>query len=112
MGGPNNGAPGPPVDYRRTFRHDEVTRRAVIVSKPDPGFTEEARKNGVTGVVRLRAALSANGTVTQISVIRPLPDGLTERAIQAAQRIKFQPAQKDGVAVSQWITLEYNFNIY
>ena len=111
-GGPDNGTPGPPVDYRRTFRHDEVTRRAVIVSKPDPGFTEEARKNGVTGVVRLRAALSANGTVTQISVIRPLPDGLTERAIQAAQRIKFQPAQKDGRAVSQWITLEYNFNIY
>jgi outer membrane biosynthesis protein TonB len=37
---------------------------------------------------------------------------LTEKAIAAARQIRFQPAQKDGRAVSQWITIEYNFNIY
>ncbi|HZB46950.1 MAG TPA: energy transducer TonB [Pyrinomonadaceae bacterium] len=110
-GGPN-GVPKARVDYTKVFTTLEVTRRAVITAKPDPGFTEEARKNGVMGVVRLRAVLSANGAVTRVSVINSLPDGLTERAIQAAQRIKFHPAQKDGIPVSQWITLEYNFNIY
>ncbi len=110
--GPNGRGAAPPVDYKRNFRIDEVSRRAIITQKPDPGFTEDARKNGVTGVVRLKAVLSANGTVTQISVIKGLPDGLTERAIQAAQRIRFQPALKDDRPVSQWITLEYNFNIY
>ncbi|MGB8507695.1 MAG: energy transducer TonB, partial [Pyrinomonadaceae bacterium] len=103
---------GTPVDYARIFKSHEVSRRAVIVSKPDPGFTEEARKENVTGVVRLRAVLSANGTVSGISVINGLSAGLTERAINAARSIKFQPAQKDGRAVSQYITLEYNFNIY
>ncbi len=94
------------------FRMPEVTRKAVIVYKPPPGFTEEAKNNNVTGVVRLRAVLSSSGAVTNISVIKPLPDGLTEKAINAARHIMFLPAQKDGRTVSQYIVLEYNFNIY
>jgi protein TonB len=91
---------------------NEVTVRAVITSKPEPGFTEEARKENVTGIVRLRAVLSASGDVTNISVVKGLPGGLTERAISAAKQIRFRPAQKDGRTVSQYVTLEYNFNIY
>jgi TonB family protein len=110
-GGPGGGGGGG-VDYSRPFQPREVTAKAVITSKPEPGFTEEARKNNVTGLVRLRAVLSSGGSVTNISVIKGLPDGLTEKAIAAARGIKFRPAQKDGRTVSQWVTLEYNFNIY
>jgi len=109
-GGPGGGGGG--LDYNKTFNQKDVTRKAVITFKPEPGFTEEARKNNVTGVVRLRAVLSSSGGVTNISVIKPLPDGLTEKAISAARQIRFQPAQKDGRTVSQYIVLEYNFNIY
>ncbi|HEV2861358.1 MAG TPA: energy transducer TonB [Pyrinomonadaceae bacterium] len=101
--------PGPTPGPDGPFRQAEVTRKAVILSKPAPGYTEEARKNNVTGAVRLRAVLDVSGQVTRISVIKPLPDGLTEKAIAAARQIKFQPAQKDGRTVSQYIVLEYNF---
>jgi len=110
--------PGDPAAGRQPpgpdgpFRQAEVTRKAVITFKPQPGFTEEARLNGVDGVVRLRAVLSASGEVSRISVLKGLPDGLTERAVAAARQIRFQPAQKDGRAVSQYVILEYNFNIY
>jgi TonB family protein len=107
-GGPGGG----PADYGRTFSARDVTRKAVLLSRPEPGFTEEARKNNITGTVRLRMALGADGTVSNILVIKGLPDGLTERAIEAAKRIQFTPAQKDGRNVSQWVTVEYNFNIY
>jgi hypothetical protein len=50
--------------------------------------------------------------VSGVSVIKGLPDGLTEKAISAAKQIRFSPAQKDGRTVSQYIVLEYNFNIY
>ena len=100
------------VDYNRIFSKSEVTRSAVITFKPEPGFTEEARKNNVAGVVRLRAVLSATGEVTNITVVKELPNGLTERAVAAAKQIRFTPADKDGHAVSQYVTLEYNFNIY
>ena len=111
-GGPGGGGGGAPENYNRTFKPGEVTRKAVITAKPEPGFTEEARKNNVTGTVRLRAVLSASGSVQGISVVKGLPDGLTEKAIAAAKQIRFTPAQKDGRTVSQYVTLEYNFNIY
>ena len=110
-GGPGGGGGGG-VDYSRPFNQKDVTRKAIITFKPEPGFTEDARKNNVTGVVRLRAILHASGSVQSISVVKGLPDGLTEKAIAAARQIRFTPAEKDGHAVSQYIVLEYNFNIY
>lgn len=94
------------------FRAKEVAKRAVIDQRPEPGYTEEARLNDVEGVVRLRAVLSSSGQVTYISVIKGLPDGLTEKAIAAARQITFTPAQKDGRPVSQYVVIEYHFTIY
>jgi protein TonB len=112
-GGGGGGKPKEPeIDYNRPFQAREVTRKAVITSKPEPGYTEEARKNNTTGVVQLRVLLGANGAVSSISPVSRLPNGLTEKAIEAARRIRFTPAQKDGRNVSQWIVLQYDFNIY
>ncbi|HEV2862054.1 MAG TPA: energy transducer TonB [Pyrinomonadaceae bacterium] len=116
-GGPASGADGQskasgPVDYNRTFRQSEVVKKALITAKPEPAFTEQARKFTVTGVVRLRVVLSKTGEVSNVSVIKGLPHGLTSKAVLAARAIKFEPAQKDGRAVSQYVTIEYNFNIY
>lgn len=94
------------------FITSEVTKRAAITFKPEPGYTEEARKNNTSGTVRLRVILTASGEVTNIIVVKGLPDGLSEKAVVAAKRIRFKPAEKDGRAVSQWALLEYNFYIY
>ncbi len=58
------------------------------------------------------AVLNRAGEVTDIKVEAGLPHGLTTKAAEAAKKIRFQPAQKDGRPVSQYIILEYNFNIY
>lgn len=115
----NRGAGGSPpasvggeVDYTRTFSQKEVTRKALIRYKPEPRFTEDARKFNVSGVVRIRGILSSAGEVTGLYVVKGLPHGLTAMALDAARQIKFEPAQKDGHAVSQFVTFEYNFNIY
>jgi TonB family protein len=100
------------VDYNRPFKPAEVTKKAVITAKPEPGFTEQARKFSVTGTVRLRAILASTGEVTNVSVVKSLPHGLTEKAIIAARQIRFNPAERGGRKVSQYVTLEYNFNIY
>ncbi|HEY3581962.1 MAG TPA: energy transducer TonB, partial [Pyrinomonadaceae bacterium] len=72
----------------------------------------EARRNAVTGTVILKVIFAASGKVTNIVVVQGLPDGLTERAIVAARKIKFVPATKEGKYVSMWFQLEYNFNLY
>jgi protein TonB len=89
-----------------------VTTKARLLSKPEPQYTEEARKNQITGTVVLKVVFSSNGQVTNIRTVSGLPYGLTERAIAAAHQIKFVPATKDGHQVSMWMQLEYNFNLY
>lgn len=99
-------------DATGIFLHSEVTTKALITFKPEPGFTEEARRNNVTGVVRLRAVLAVDGRVRYILVLKRLPNGLTEKAVAAARQIRFKPATINGHRVAQYIILEYNFNIY
>ncbi len=94
------------------LRPSEVTRKAVIILKPSPAYTEEARQNTITGTVVLQAVLSSSGTVTNIRAVSGLSHGLTEKAIGAIRQIYFIPAVKDGKHVSQYIRVEYNFNIY
>jgi TonB family protein len=90
----------------------EVTRRAKLTYIREPGYTEKARANGVRGRVILTAVLCRTGKVTNIKVIKGLPDGLTEEAVESTRGIKFEPAVKDGEVVSQALTRECNFNIY
>jgi TonB family protein len=96
----------------RPFSPREVTRKAVLVARAEPRYTEEARRQQVSGTVVLRAVFSSSGEVTGIRAVSGLPYGLTEKAIAAARRIAFIPAMKDGRFVSQYIQIEYNFNLY
>ena len=61
------------------------------------------------GVVLLSLVLSATKTVTEITVLQGLPDGLTEVAKQHAERIKFEPALKDGCPISVKLKVAYSF---
>jgi TonB family protein len=90
----------------------DVVIKAKVAKKPKPKYTRDARKNKIEGTVILRCVFAANGKVTNIQVVSGLPDGLTEKAIKAAQEIKFKPATRDGKPVSMWMQLEYNFNLY
>lgn len=90
----------------------EVTVKAVVISKPEPTYTQDARMNQITGTVVLRCVFRSSGAVTNITVVSSLEHGLTERAVGAARQIKFIPAVKDGHFVSMYIQLEYNFNLY
>ncbi len=89
----------------------EVDSRAVITTKPKPGYTREARRIGVQGYVILRVVLSSIGKIDRLRVIRGLPGGLTENAINAACKIEFRPALKAGKPVSQWLNVEYVFRL-
>ena len=108
-GGPGGGGGG---DYSRIFTGKDVTTKARLISKPEPQYTEDARKNQITGTVVLKVVFASNGSVQNIRTVSGLPYGLTERAIAAARQIKFVPATKDGHQVSMWMQLEYNFNLY
>jgi TonB family protein len=96
----------------RIYKSPEVSARPRVISKPEPQYTEQARRNQITGTVVLRVVFSSSGEVTNIQAVQKLSDGLTEKAIAAARQIHFVPAMRDGRPVSMYMQLEYNFNLY
>jgi len=113
-GGGKGGSLGnnPNTDIERVFRQSEVDVRARVLSKPEPQYTEEARRNQIAGTVILSVVFSRTGEVTNIRAVQTLCCGLTERAIAAARQIRFVPAVRNGQTVPTHMQLEYNFNLY
>jgi TonB family protein len=99
-------------ESRAALLNLEVDERARVTRKPFPGFTEEARRNNVWGTVRLRAVLASDGSVRHVVVLEGLPYGMSEECVAAAKGIRFKPAVKNGRPVSQFVSLEYNFNTH
>jgi TonB family protein len=93
-------------------RRQNVFESARIVLMPRPSYTEEARKAGEHGIVRLRVTFASNGTVTDIQPDNNLPNGLTDSAINAAKKILFVPAAVNKEFVSTSKIIEYNFTAY
>lgn len=106
-GGRGNGGSGGIEDMGRNG-----VGRPTILYREKAKYTEEARQNKVQGVVVLQVVFTADGRITSIRTVRGLPDGLTEKAIEAAQKIRFNPATKNGQPVSVRGTLEFTFNLY
>ena len=51
------------VTTTRIFTGKDVTTKARLISKPEPQYTEDARKNQVTGTVVLKVVFASNGSV-------------------------------------------------
>jgi hypothetical protein len=69
------------------------------IRRPTPVTTPEAQANKVKGEVWLRATFRADGTISDIEVIREVPF-MTESAIDALKRSKFRPATVNGQPVT------------
>jgi TonB family protein len=91
---------------------DDQDTPLVILSKPRPAYTEEARRNGVQGNVILRITFEADGTIGAIEVVKGLEQGLTEATEEAARKIEFRPARKNGKPIAVTKQLEYQFSVY
>ena len=79
----------------RRARAPEATPVAILF-KPKPLYTAEARELHIEGEVLLAVMFSASGDVRVLRVVRGLGHGLDEAAEVAGQKIRFEPAKKDG----------------
>jgi periplasmic protein TonB len=82
------------------------------IYNPEPEYSEEARKAKYQGVVVLALIIGPDGRPRDVKVVRQLGLGLDEKAIETVRTWRFEPAKKDGQAVSVAINVEVNFNLY
>jgi TonB family protein len=82
----------------------------VILSQPKAPYPNpETGTVCISGVVRLKVKFLESGKIGEIVTVSGLPFGATENAIEAAKKIKFKPAIKDGKPITVSKTLEYRF---
>lgn len=99
-------------DRRPAPARSGPTTDIKILSKPRPGYTDEARQQNVRGTVILRVTFLANGSIGSVSTVKGLPYGLTEKAIAAARNIRFTPPMRNGQAYTVNKVVHFNFTIY
>ncbi len=63
----------------------------------------------VQGTISLRVEFLADGQVGKVIPVSTLPFGLTENAVEAAKKIKFEPAKKEGVSQNITKTVFYTY---
>ena len=84
----------------------------TVMFRAEPRYTEEARLAHLNGTVVLQAVVKSDGTVDVIRVVRGLPYGLTDSAIDALKQWKFRPGKnKGGQNVDVALNIEINFNL-
>lgn len=76
-----------------------------------PKYTEAAREQKIQGVVILQAVITKEGVVEEVEVLRGLPYGLTEVAIEALEQWTFEPATLEGEPVDVYYNLTFNFQL-
>ena len=60
----------------------------------------------------LSCLVGPDGRAHEIHIARSLGFGLDEKAIEAVRQWKFDPARKDGQAVTVAVNIEVNFHLY
>ena len=88
-----------------------VDQRPVPLRCPRPNYTEEARRNKVQGIVRVKMLVGDDGNIRQVRVVSGLPDGLNDQAVRAAYQCRFKPAMKNGQPVSYWVSADMEFHL-
>lgn len=83
-----------------------------VLYQPDPEYSEEARKAKYQGVCVLSLVVGPDGKPRDVKVARSLGLGLDEKAIEAVNQWKFEPAEKDGKPVAALISVEVTFRLY
>src|SRR5262245_54167324 len=89
-----------------------LSLRPKITYREKAKYTEEARDNIIHGTVALNVVFRSDGRISDIKVVKGLPYGLTEKAIEAVGKIRFEPAIKDGQPVHLRGMLEFTFQLY
>lgn len=83
----------------------------TLLSKVEPGYSQDARAAMYQGSVLLYAEVGVDGSAHNIRVSRGLGLGLNEKAIQAIRQWKFKPAGKGGQPVRVGVNIEVNFRL-
>lgn len=90
------------------YKGKQIDRKLKILDKPEARFSSRERREYARQTVLLTALFCGSGEIVQIEIKNGVSDSVDTKAIEAAKKIRFIPAEKAGQKVSQTLTLEYH----
>lgn len=98
------------LDYK--VYKPEYDKAAKLTKHPGLVGNDTARQHLTQGSVKLAVELGADGKIGYIFPITTLKDGITEASIEAARKIEFEPAEKNGKAIPFVTFIVYHLSYY
>jgi protein TonB len=87
------------------------TTEARVAHTVKPEYTKEGLDAKIEGDVILTLMIGADGTPSDIKLVRGLGKGLDEKAVECLRQWRFIPATNHGEPVSTKTTVEVNFRL-
>jgi protein TonB len=103
--------PPPAVDTDGPIMVGGEVKAPEKLVAPQPQYTEIALKARIQGVVIVQAIIDREGNVTNVKVLKGLPMGLEEAAVDAIKQWRFKPATLNGKPVTVYFNLTVNFKL-
>jgi protein TonB len=102
---------GPQEKPEGPLRVGGDVKAPVVQHRVDPTYPDMARKTRVAGVVIVEAIINKSGEVEQVKVLKGLPMGMSESAVEAVKQWKFKPGTLNGEPVDVIFNLTVTFKL-
>jgi periplasmic protein TonB len=83
----------------------------VPIFRPDPAYSEDARKARFQGIVTLQTVIHKDGSVEVVRVVGSPGYGLDQEAIKAVRQWRFKPGTRNGQPTDFSLSIEVSFRI-
>ena len=80
-----------------------------LIKEIKPDYPDEARRRNIEGEVVLEIVVRRDGSVGNVKVLRGLPAGLNDRAVDAVRQWRFSPAKRLGTPVDVVVEVSVEF---
>lgn len=84
---------------------------AIVAARVEPAYPELARRAGIEGTVELEVSIDATGRVAEVEVLRGLPMGLSDAAVEAVRKWTWKPAKSPQGPVASRRTVRIRFTL-
>jgi TonB family protein len=100
----------PPLPHPMSLRVGGNVQAKRIINRVQPVYPEKARKDRITGTVRLHVILAKDGTMKQVELVSGHPL-LAQAALDAVRQWTYQPTLLNGEPVEVDTTIDIIFSL-
>ena len=82
-----------------------------LLERVEAAYPDEARKQGLTATVLIQLVVGIDGRVASATLVKGAGHGFDESALEAARKLRFAPATRDGKPIAVQIDYEVHFEL-